>query len=199
MWQGPWTSDFVRNEFWNENTTIRCQEIELLDTNYRNLYGDMGPSPEEGMGEVMDIFVQGQVNRFQEAGALAEYDATALAAAYKNSIKSISRFFGSASTAIAEGGGPKMSDRLLFEHYIGNWAVNRVGKMSVHEAGGDQLRHHLVKYDENFLVYRIGEETYLFPPGESPRQVDLDLARRLEEEEMTGKYFLNCDDLLIRQ
>ncbi len=199
VWQGPWTSDFVRNEFWNENTTMRCQEIEFLDTNYPNLYGDMSPSPEERIGEFMDIsfdiLVQGQVNRLQEAGALVEYKTSAVAAAYKDYLRPTLLFFGnSRGTAVAEVGGSKMSDRLLFEHYIGNWAVNRVGKMSVHEAGGDQLRHHLVKYDENSLVYRIGEEIYLFPPGESPRQVDYDLARRLEEKKMAGKYFLNCDD-----
>lgn len=72
--------------------------------------------------------------------------------------------------------------RVLVLEAIGTWAVRRVAKMDLSDPDGDVSRHHLLTYDDNYVVYHIGDEAYLFEPGFSPRQVDYDSHENLDRE-----------------
>ncbi len=67
-----------------------------------------------------------------------------------------------------------VSPRVAFEEVIGRWAVAQKGQCSIDDPDGNVPRHRLLHHDSQFLVYQLGNKTYLFPPGYSPRQVDFD-------------------------
>jgi hypothetical protein len=67
-----------------------------------------------------------------------------------------------------------MEPRVIFEEIIGRWAVDVVAKCEINDEDGDVLRHHMLYYDPNYVVYHIDDKLYLFEPGYSPRQVDYD-------------------------
>lgn len=64
--------------------------------------------------------------------------------------------------------------RVAFEEMIGRWAIYKIAKAYLNDADGNVLRHNMLKEDPNYAVYTIGDKSYLFPPGYSPRQVDFD-------------------------
>ncbi|MBX9785833.1 MAG: hypothetical protein K2Y08_00700 [Alphaproteobacteria bacterium] len=65
-----------------------------------------------------------------------------------------------------------VSARVICEALLGQWALQKVAKIYI---GDDRLRQYGLKWDEDYLVYHIGKRAYLFPPGYSPRRLDLDI------------------------
>lgn len=61
--------------------------------------------------------------------------------------------------------------RVICEALLGQWALQKIAKIYI---GDDKLRQYGLKWDEDYLVYHIGKRAYLFPPGYSPRRLDLD-------------------------
>lgn len=61
--------------------------------------------------------------------------------------------------------------RVICEALLGQWALQKIAKTYI---GDDKLRQYGLKWDEDYLVYHIGKRAYLFPPGYSPRRLDID-------------------------
>ena len=89
--------------------------------------------------------------------------------------------------------GTKMTDRVLLENFIGRWAVETLGGVGINDYDGDVLRHHLLDPDPQSVVYNLGDKgTYIFPPGDSPRQIDYDSYGKLQDRSVHKKYSLHC-------
>src|SRR3546814_549554 len=50
----------------------------------------------------------------------------------------------------------------------------------------------MLTQDANFVIYHIGNKSYIFEPGYSPRQIDYDDYFQLKGSSTKEKYFLNC-------
>lgn len=95
-----------------------------------------------------------------------------------------------------------ISPRVAFEHVIGKWALDRISGCSIMDPDGDVLRHYMLKDDPDYLVCHIGERSYIFPPGLSPRQIDYDdfiyYSRPISQKEFeTGVIYQNSRDYLL--
>jgi hypothetical protein len=77
-------------------------------------------------------------------------------------------------TAFGEDGKKPRDPRVAFEEMIGRWAIYKIANAYLNDADGNVLRHYMLKKDPNYALYTIGEKSYLFPPGYSPRQIDFD-------------------------
>lgn len=71
--------------------------------------------------------------------------------------------------------------RVVVEHNIGQWAAQHVANV---ELCTTQEWYYGLKWDENYLAYHIGNQTYLFEPGYSPRYLALVHAKPLKSKKL---------------
>jgi hypothetical protein len=82
-----------------------------------------------------------------------------------------------------------MEPRVVFEQYLGRWAVAKVAEQCIDDPDGDVLRHHMVEFDDHYAIYHINDKSYLFSPGNTAKQVDYDDGRACPSQ---GVFFHNC-------
>jgi hypothetical protein len=83
----------------------------------------------------------------------------------------------------------KIPDSVVFEMCFGEWASQRILGIEVNDFKDRNIGLKKVDY---YRVYRIGRDIYVFPPGMTPRRLDIDMFDRRKESNPNCTRFLSA-------
>jgi hypothetical protein len=84
----------------------------------------------------------------------------------------------------------KFPDNIVFEYFLGDWATGKIARIFISDAKG---RHFVTKYANYHRAYHIGPDIYLFPPGDVPKRIDLELYGMLDDKASNYPFFYIAD------
>lgn len=79
----------------------------------------------------------------------------------------------------------KIPDNVIFEQCLGEWAAKKITKIAIAD---NKWQHYGLKDVSYYRAYYIGNTTYLFEPGKTPKRIDLDNFTQMDKQQSMKKY-----------